>query len=166
MRQWFLIILVIGFAIFWTNEVSAHNRPPAQISQVEGFYVMNGDREAFTVSRMVQTELENVLSQVEQMAGMRSHALPPRYLLFRFPQPVAFIQSPISHPVREVIVIAAPTKWEPARLLIKNPKNQWVEYRTSRSLKPLLHQLKKEVRKKKSGSLSLMPYYTATRFQI
>jgi hypothetical protein len=159
MIQRVLIALMVGLTFLWTGSTAL-----ARIPQMEGYVVVDGERHAFPVSPTAQRELEQVLGQVGQLSGMRSHTLPTRYLLFRFPQSAVFMGSPIHHPVREVAVIA-PSRLEPPRLLVKNPQNQWVEYQTHRSLLPLLDQLKAHVKQKKGGFLSLMPYYTSC-FQI
>ncbi|GGA38187.1 hypothetical protein GCM10007416_08940 [Kroppenstedtia guangzhouensis] len=123
-------------------------RPPAKISQVEGYRVIHQKQIPFRVNRGMQEELEQVLAGIHQMAGMRSFNLPDQYVLFRFPNPVVLTSSPPGHPIREMIVTPPTHHWDQPRLLLKNPQNQWVEYKSDRTLLPLANQFKVRIKQR------------------
>lgn len=145
LQRWIIATCLI-FALFWAplQVAEAHfaTRPPATVARVEGYRVIHQKRAPFRVNRAMQTEVEQVLKGIRQMAGMRSFNLPDQYVLFRFPNPVVLASSPVGHPIREMIITPPSSPWEPPRLLVKNPQNQWVEYKTDRSLNLLAEQFK------------------------
>lgn len=149
--RWIIVACFIS-SFLWSplQMAEAHFtlRPPAKISQVEGYRIIHQKRIPFKVNRGMQAELEQVLSGINQMAGMRSFELPDQYVLFRFPHPVALPTSPPGHPVREMIITPPANLWDPPRLLLKNPRNQWVEYKTNRSLLLLANQFKTRVKQR------------------
>ncbi|MFD1425367.1 hypothetical protein JOD24_000081 [Kroppenstedtia sanguinis] len=148
-KKWIIaacfIPIFLGFSLQMT-EAQIALRPPAKISQVEGYRILHQKQIPFRVNRGIQAELEQVLTGIHQMAGMKSFDLPSQYILFRFPHPVALPTSPPGHPIREMIITPPTNLWDPPRLLLKNPQNQWVEYKTNRSLLPLANQLKTQIK--------------------
>ncbi|SDW67460.1 hypothetical protein SAMN05444487_105101 [Marininema mesophilum] len=144
MRRIYGLSLVFSTLIVLTlpTYTQATSQPPARISEVNGVRVHHGEGKSFTVNRISQSELEQVLKGLDRMMGMRSSNLPEEYVKFRFPKPVILISSPVGHPIREII-ITRPTKiWDPPRLLIKNHQQQWIEYHSRQSLIPLLDYVK------------------------
>ncbi|OYD08880.1 hypothetical protein [Paludifilum halophilum] len=138
-----LILTACCFVLFgWISpSVEASVHPPARISKVEAYRIHYREHTSFHVTRTTHAELEQVLGSIHQMAGMRSYSLPKKYILFRFPSPVTLTGTPVVHPIREVIVTPPRSSGIPPRLLVKNPQQQWVEYKTSRPLAPLLDQI-------------------------
>jgi hypothetical protein len=114
-----------------------------KVAYVKAYRVHNQQLVPIPVTRITHHELERVLNGIEQMAGLSSYQLPSRYLLFRFPSPVILPRSPIGYPIKEVIVTQPSSAWDPPRLLVRNTQRQWVEYRTSRPLTHLIHQLQR-----------------------
>lgn len=133
----FLLFLITGGLI--------HAAPPDQgisIQKVEISHHHGSRSEAVKTSVSIQNELQEVLRNVYQLGGLTSIQLPNQYFQFHFTPAVIMPPiSPIGHPIQEIIVSVSQARFEPTRLYIRNTQNQWVEYRTTRSLSILLAQL-------------------------
>lgn len=156
-QRWMIATCFISTLIWAPLQVAETHfatRPPAKVAQVEGYRVIHQKRAPFRVNRAMQAELEQVLKGIQQMAGMRSYNLPDHYVLFRFSHPVVLASSPVGHPIREIIVTPPSSLWEPPRLLVKNPQNQWVEYKSDRSL----HLLAEKFKAQKKGPVTRVKF--------
>lgn len=127
------------------KETSVVAQPPDQlisIQQVQVNYHQYDRSQSIQPTDNIQYELQEIIRNIYQLGGLSSIQLPRHYYEFHFspaviPPPI----SPIGHPIEKMIVSIPQKQNEPARLYVKNGQNQWLEYRTTRSLHILLAQL-------------------------
>ncbi|MFC4076883.1 hypothetical protein [Salinithrix halophila] len=141
-RLWFSLFVIFLSGTVLLSAIPAEANPPARIAEVKGYQIQHLKKTPFPVDQATQAELEQILGDINQMAGMRSQMLPDQYVLFRFPKPVVLMATPVGHPVRELILTRPAKAWTPPRLLIKNGQNQWVEYRSNHPIAPMLDRVK------------------------
>ncbi|WP_147635513.1 hypothetical protein [Risungbinella massiliensis] len=126
-----------------------HAAPPDQvisIQEVEISYHQSNKIDLIKTPAPVQYEIQEILRNVYQLGGLTSIQLPSQYFQFHFSPAVVMPPiSPIGHPIQEMIVSVPQTRFEPTRLYIRNTQNQWIEYRTTRSLSILLAQLQENI---------------------
>ncbi|SDY29755.1 hypothetical protein [Thermoactinomyces sp. DSM 45892] len=140
-----ILLVFCYFLLLPSNKVtgdSALFHEPTPISSMQAMYHHERGDTPLRVSSTMRQEVGKVLSEVYQLSGLNSLQLPASYYHIHFPTPVVLsLFSPVRHPIDEIIITLPRNAWDEHHLLIKNQQNQWIEYKTHRTLGIFVNQL-------------------------
>lgn len=145
----FLRQIILLFSFFFllfiplrSSDASKIDDQPTRITSMEVIYRMGDTRAPLKVTSMIRQETENVLASIHHLSGLSAHQLPHEYYHLWFANPVVLPHfSPIGHPVTDLIITPPKHTWDEYHLLVKNGQNQWIEYKTKRSLHILVNKI-------------------------
>jgi hypothetical protein len=141
-NRWLQFLISFFLCFCWSSQ-DALAKPTFSLSpHVKVYRVYIKQKHLIPTGLMIQNEIEQILSGIDQLTVISTIQLPRQYYLLRFSTPLVLpAHHLIGYPIKEVIITLPVHHWDRHRLLIKNSQNQWAEYQTSRPLSILVNQL-------------------------